>query len=231
MPTTGCDVNLLLFGPDGCGKTTQGELFAQHFGLRHIEPGAVFREQAGQHTRLGDQAQQYIRRGQLVPNSIIIPIIHEALTQDRQQGWVLDGFPRSSTQARSLWVELGEAGLPLDWVIEIDAPRELTMERTMGRRICASDAQHTNNLSVPQLQPVDGRCRLCGGELSIREDDQNEPAIQRKLDIYYDKNAGTQSAIDFFKEQAALGQTKYQVVDGSGLVDEIHARILAIIGV
>ena len=220
-------MNILIFGPNGSGKGTQGSLLKKKFNLAHIESGAIFREHISQGTDLGKKAKEYIDKGELVPDEITIPMVLETLKEKGKDGWLLDGFPRNINQAKKLWEALQEAGMKLDYVVEIILPREVAKNRIMGRRICVNDPNHPNNIFIDAIKPVDGKCRVCGGELKTRSDDQDEAAINKRHDIYYDTKTGTLAAAYFFKELAPKAGFKYIELDGQGSIDEIKERLLA----
>lgn len=219
-------MNILIFGPNGSGKGTQGDLLKQKFNLAHIESGAIFRENIRNNTELGKKAKAYIDRGDLVPDEITIPMILDTLKKQGASGWLLDGFPRNMEQARKLWEALREAGLPLDYVVEIELPREIARKRIMGRRLCANNNNHPNNVNIPAIAPVNGKCRVCGGELSARPDDQDEQAINKRHDIYYDEKQGTLAAAHYFRDLARQGSTRYITLDGAGDIDSIRKSLL-----
>lgn len=219
-------MNILIFGPNGSGKGTQGELLKQKFNLAHIESGAIFREHLSKGTELGKKAKAYMEKGELVPDEITIPMVLETLKEKDADGWLLDGFPRNMEQAEKLWTALKENNVNLDYVVEIDLPREIAKKRIMGRRICKNNNNHPNNINIEAIMPIDGKCRVCGGELSERADDQDQAAINKRHDIYYDKANGTLAAAEFFKKIAEKGKTKYIVLDGKGTIEAIKDNLL-----
>lgn len=219
-------MNILIFGPNGSGKGTQGELLKQKFNLAHIESGAIFREHLSKGTELGKKAKAYMEKGELVPDEITIPMVLETLKEKDADGWLLDGFPRNMEQAEKLWTALKENNVNLDYVVEIDLPREIAKKRIMGRRICKNNNNHPNNINIEAIMPIDGKCRVCGGELSERADDQDQAAIDKRHDIYYDKANGTLAAAEFFKKIAEKGKTKYIVLDGKGTIEAIKDNLL-----
>jgi len=221
-------MNILAFGPNGSGKGTQGAIVKEKYGMDHIESGAIFREHIKGGTELGKKAKEYIDRGDLVPDDITIPMVLETLAKSKEKGWLLDGFPRSLAQAEALDKALNESGMALDYVIEIVLDREIAKERIMGRRLCANDNNHPNHIAFEAIKPVekDGKlvCRVCGGELSARADDQDEEAINKRHDIYYDENTGTMAAVNYFKNNS---NAKVISVDGSKAIKEISEEILS----
>lgn len=220
--------NILVFGPNGSGKGTQGAIVQKKFNIPHIESGAIFREHIGGGTELGKKAKAYIDRGDLVPDDITIPMMIARLKKDDcKNGWILDGFPRSKEQAITLAKNLKEAGLALDYVIEIVLDRQIAKERIMGRRLCVNDNNHPNHIAFEAIKPVekDGKivCRVCGGELKVRADDQDEVAIGKRHGIYYDTKTGTMAAVNYFKEAGGL---KVISVDGSASIGKVTELIM-----
>ncbi|MDR2549832.1 MAG: adenylate kinase [Desulfobulbus sp.] len=220
-------MNILTFGPNGSGKGTQGAIIKEKYGIDHIESGAIFREHIKGGTELGKKAKAYIDRGDLVPDEITIPMVLETLAKSKEKGWLLDGFPRSLAQAEALDKALKEAGMKLDFVVEIMLDRQIAKDRIMGRRLCANDNNHPNHIAFDAIKPVekDGKlvCRVCGGDLSARADDQDEGAINKRHDIYYDDKTGTMAAVNYFKKQA---DTKMISVDGSKSIKDVSALIM-----
>ena len=220
-------MNILIFGPNGSGKGTQGNLVKAKYNLAHIESGAIFREHIGGGTELGKKAKEYMDRGELVPDSITIPMVLETLKTKGADGWLLDGFPRNIAQAEQLHKAMQEQGMKLDYVVEIDLPRNIARDRIMGRRVCKNDGNHPNNIFIDAIKPNGDRCRVCGGELSTRSDDQDEAAINKRHDIYYDTKNGTLAAAYFFKNLAAEGKTKYIELNGEGSIDSIKETLIS----
>ncbi|HEB50387.1 MAG TPA: adenylate kinase [Desulfobulbus sp.] len=220
-------MNILIFGPNGSGKGTQGAIIKEKYGLDHIESGAIFREHIKGGTELGKKAKEYIDRGDLVPDDITIPMVLETLQKSKDKGWLLDGFPRSLAQAEALDKALKESGMALDYVIEIVLPRDVAKLRITGRRLCANDNNHPNHIAFDAIKPVekDGKlvCRVCGGELSTRPDDQDEEAINKRHDIYYDDKTGTMAAVNYFKNK---GDVKVISVDGQPSIKEVSEAIM-----
>ncbi len=220
-------MNILIFGPNGSGKGTQGALLMEKFGIAHIESGAVFRKHVGGKTELGLKAKEYMDRGELVPDEITIPMILDILKDAGSAGWLLDGFPRNMEQAKKLDEALNAANMGLDYVVEIILPREIAKNRIMGRRLCKNNNNHPNNIFIEAIKPNGEECRVCGGELSARADDLDENAINKRHDIYYNTVDGTLAAAYYFKDLAAKGKTKYIEVNGEGAINEIKETLLA----
>jgi len=225
-------MNILIFGPNGSGKGTQGAVVQKKFNITHVESGALFRENIKGGTELGKKAREYIDRGDLVPDGITIPMILDRLKkEDCKTGWLLDGFPRNPEQAEALEKALEQAGMALDYVIEIELDRETARKRIMGRRLCEKDNNHPNNINIEEIAPPmkDGRhvCRVCGGELSVRADDQDQAAIDKRHVIYYDGVNGTTAAVNYFKKLAESNNNiRFISLDGTPAVEEV-SRTLA----
>lgn len=219
--------NTLIFGPNGSGKGTQGALVKKKYNQAHIESGAIFREHIGGGTELGKKAKEYIDKGDLVPDDITIPMVLETLKTKGGDGWLLDGFPRNPVQAKKLWEALEADGVQLDYVIEIELDRGIARDRIMGRRLCVNDPNHPNNVNIPPIAPDGDKCRVCGGELKTRADDQDADAINKRHDIYYDDKEGTLAAAYFYKDICAQGKCKYIALDGSGPIDEIKEKLMS----
>ena len=217
-------MNILFFGPNGSGKGTQGAILKEKYSIPHIESGAIFRENISNGTELGAQAKSYIDKGDLVPDEITIPMILDRLQrEDCKEGWLLDGFPRNKNQAIKLDNSLKNAGLKLDIIVEIQLDREIAKNRIMGRRLCENDNNHPNNIYIDAIKPDGDKCRVCGGSLKTRADDQDEEAINKRHDIYYDTETGTMAAVNYFKNT----DSKVISVDGSMGIKEVTAAILA----
>ena len=173
------------------------------------------------------KAKAFIERGDLVPDEITIPMVLETLKKSKAKGWLLDGFPRSLAQAEALDKALKDADMPLSYVIEILLDRQIAKERIMGRRLCVNDNNHPNHIAFEAIKPVekDGKlvCRVCGGDLSARADDQDEEAINKRHDIYYDDKTGTMAAVNYFKK---AGGAKVISVDGSTSIKAVTESIL-----
>ena len=222
-------MNILFFGPNGSGKGTQGAIVKEKYNLPHIESGVIFRENISKGTELGAKAKEYIDRGDLVPDEITIPMILDRLKQDDcKKGWLLDGFPRNKNQAIKLDEALKGAAMDLDVVIEVLLDKQIAKNRIMGRRLCANDNNHPNNIFIDAIKPDGDKCRVCGGALSSRSDDQDEAAIDKRHGIYYDTDTGTLASSYYFKDLAEKeGKVKYLTIDGAPGVKEVTAELMS----
>jgi len=225
-------MNILFFGPNGSGKGTQGTIVKEKYNLPHIESGAIFRENISKGTELGAKAKEYIDRGDLVPDEITIPMILDRLKQgDCKNGWLLDGFPRNKNQAIKLDDALKAAGLDLNVVIEVLLDQQIAKNRIMGRRLCVNDNNHPNNIFIDAIKPDGDKCRVCGGDLIERADDQDETAIDKRHSIYYDTDTGTLASSYYFKDLAEKeGKVKYMTIDGAPSVQEVTAELMSKLG-
>jgi adenylate kinase len=224
-------MNILIFGPNGSGKGTQGAIVQKKYGVPHIETGVIFRDNISKGTELGKKAKAYIDKGDLVPDDITIPMILNRLREpDCEKGWLLDGFPRNLAQAEALWKALGDANMKLDVIIEILLPREVAKKRIMGRRLCPVDNNHPNNIFIEAIMPAekDGKtvCRVCGSDnLKTRADDQDEAAIDKRHGIYYDTKTGSLAAVNYFREKVKVIE-----LDGAPGVKEVSENLLKKLG-
>jgi adenylate kinase len=205
---------LVLLGKQGAGKGTQAARFAERYGIAHVATGDLFRAAAAAGTPAGREAEQYMNRGDLVPDELTLRIVDERFAEDglADQGFVLDGFPRTLPQAEKLEDVLD--GRPVDVVINLDVPTEIVLDRIAGRRICEKCGT-TYHVSAPPTQ--NWTCDVCGGQVVQREDD-TEDAVMRRLELYEKE---TVPIIDFYRK---LG--KLVVVDGTGTGDEVFERLV-----
>jgi len=227
-------MNIIIFGPNGSGKGTQGAIVQKKFNISHIESGVIFRENIKGGTELGKKAKEFIDRGDLVPDEITIPMILDRLKRDDcSNGWLLDGFPRNYEQAKAMHEALKNEGMELDYVIEIVLDREIAKKRIMGRRLCVNDNNHPNNIYIDAIKPAekDGEfvCRVCGGELTARSDDQDEEAINKRHNIYYDTDSGTLASVIYFKDLAGEGDSGPKIIelDGTPSVKDVSESLMS----
>jgi adenylate kinase len=222
-------MKVLFFGPNGSGKGTQGAIVKEKLKIPHIETGVIFRDNISRGTALGKEAKGYIDRGDLVPDSITIPMILDRLREDDcKGGWLLDGFPRNLIQAQELDKALKKEAITIDIVIETILARKIAKDRIMGRRLCVNDNNHPNNIFIDAIKPDGDKCRVCGGELKTRSDDQDEDAIDKRHNIYYDTKTGTMAAVNFYKALSAKagGMPRIIELDGRPGVKEVSADLL-----
>jgi adenylate kinase len=207
-------VRLLVLGKQGAGKGTQAVLIARHYGVPHISTGDMFRAASAARTPFGLKAKEFMKRGELVPDDIVIGVVAERLAKDDavDDGFVLDGFPRTRMQAEELQRLLGPGGL--DAAVDIDVATDVVLRRLSGRRVCRTCGA---TYHVDKPPKVDWLCDRDGGNVVQREDDMPE-AINRRLELYEQE---TGPLLDFY---AGLGLLV--TVDGVGELDEVFDRIL-----
>ncbi|MDD9300946.1 MAG: adenylate kinase [Desulfobacter sp.] len=222
-------MNILFFGPNGSGKGTQGKILKDKYNIAHIESGGIFRDNIKGGTDLGKKAKAFIDKGDLVPDEITIPMMIDRLKKDDcKGGWLLDGFPRNKVQAEKLYASLEEEGMKLDYVIELLLDREIAKNRIMGRRLCEKDNNHPNNIFIDAIKPDGDKCRVCGGALSARDDDQDETAIDKRHSIYYDSDTGTLASAYFYRDLAAKDDSiKYITLKGEAALPDVTAELIS----
>jgi adenylate kinase len=211
------ELNIVLLGPPGAGKGTQAARLAEDFGLRYIATGNILRDAVREGTELGKQAKEYMDRGDLVPDDLIIAMIKECLEQgDRANGFILDGFPRTERQAQALDEELEQLGRTLNAVLLFEVDEQDVVERLSQRRVCVK-GQHNFHLTFdPPKHPE--RCDVDGSRLVQRDDDKPE-VVQHRLEQYREKTA---PLIEYYERQGILRR-----IDGSRSPDEVSDQIRA----
>ncbi len=193
---------ILMLGAQGTGKGTVAGLLSESLNWPQISTGDIFRKNIKEETPLGVEANQYISKGELVPDEITVPMVVARLNEpDAQKGAILDGFPRNLAQAEKLDEILAEKGKKVDLVINLTSPKDEIIERILNRRVCSNQAcKTTYNLTMhPPKQ--EGICDKCGKELVQREDDSDEQAIKNRLDIYDEK---TLPLVEFYSQKGVL---------------------------
>jgi len=192
-------LNLLIMGPPGAGKGTQAEVLVKELKITHISTGDMFRNAIKEGTEMGKKAKEYMDKGALVPDEVVIGMVGERLSQpDTKAGFLLDGFPRTVEQARALDATLDSLAIKLDGVVNIVVPLDKLMARLTGRRVCKGcGASYHVIFNPPQSE---GKCNSCQGELYQRTDD-NEESVGTRLRAYEEK---TQPLIDYYKEKGLL---------------------------
>lgn len=214
-------MRLILLGPPGAGKGTQATFITQEFSIPQISTGDMLRAAVKAQTPLGLEAKAVMDAGKLVSDDIIIGLVQDRLTQnDCASGYLFDGFPRTIPQADAL----KNAGVSLDYVIEIDVPSEDIIERISGRRVHpASGRSYHVRFNPPKTEGVDD----ITGEALIQRDDDCEETVRNRLDVYANQ---TRPLVDYYSSWADSGDAKapkYRKISGVGSVEEIKARILA----
>ncbi|MGH8705493.1 MAG: adenylate kinase [Burkholderiales bacterium] len=214
-------MRLILLGPPGAGKGTQSAFITEKFGIPQISTGDMLRAAVKAGTALGLAARKVMDAGQLVSDAIIIGLVKERLKQpDCSKGYLFDGFPRTIPQAEAL----RDAGVPIDFVLEIDVPAEEIITRMSGRRVhLASGRTYHVKFNPPR---VEGKDDATGEPLVQREDDREE-TVRKRLAVYL---AQTRPLVEFYNRRAAArepGAPRYRKISGLGNVEQIRERAIA----
>lgn len=211
---------ILLMGPPGAGKGTQAERLIETYGIPQISTGDMFRAAVKEQTPLGLEAKKYMDNGQLVPDAVTVGIVKERLAKDDcKKGFILDGFPRTTSQAVSLDAILQDLGIKLNGVVNIAVPDEELVRRTTGRQICRSCGDTYHITFKPSKKA--GVCDKCGGALYQRDDDKME-TVKKRLCVYA---AQTKPLIDYYKNS-----NLYIEINGAREMDAVFNDIVASLG-
>lgn len=212
------ELNLILLGPPGAGKGTQAERLQADFDLAHISTGDMLRDQVSGGTELGRKAKSYMDKGELVPDEVIVGMLTERIQQpDAREGFLLDGFPRNERQAEALDAALEEHSRQLSAVLLIAVPDEELLRRLTGRRVCVKNPTHIYHLEFDPPKH-EGVCDQDGARL-IQRDDDSEPTIKRRLEVYH---AQTAPLIDHYERTGQLRR-----FDGTRSPEEVHRHLRA----
>ncbi len=212
-------MNIIFLGPPGSGKGTQAKILTEKFGIPQISTGDMLREHVGKGTDLGLKAKEYMEKGQLVPDEIILDMVKERLSEsDAQKGFILDGFPRTVAQAEALDKILDSVGKKIEYVLALIVPDEELIIRLTGRRTCKNCGMMYHIKFKPPKE--EGKCDACGGELYQRPDD-NEETVKNRLKVYHQQTA---PLIEYYKNKRILFE-----VDGSKSIEEITQQLLQIL--
>ena len=210
-------MNLILMGPPGAGKGTQGEILAKKLNIQTISTGVMLRSAMKEGTEVGKVAAKYINDGLLIPDSVIVDVVKERLSKpDVEDGFILDGFPRTVAQAKALT----EAGLKIDKVLSIDVSDDEIVGRLSSRRECSKCGAPYNEVSNKPAK--EGICDKCGGELIRRADDVPE-TIMNRLSIYHNE---TEPILHYYKEMGHLVTAK-----GQPLIEDTVKSVFAALGI
>jgi len=208
-------MNIILFGPPGVGKGTQGVTLAEKLGIIQIAMGDLLRAAVQEGTPLGVKAKAFMDAGKLVPDDVVIGMIEERITaDDAEAGFLLDGFPRNVPQAEALAAMLDNHGLKIDRVVFMDAPETMLLERLSGRLICRGCGFGFHRHYSPPREA--GSCDRCGGELYQRDDDREE-VIAKRLGVYLDQ---TQPLLEYYS-----GSDAFAKINASGEVEAVYKEL------
>ena len=203
---------IVMLGPPGVGKGTQAKILAEKTGLVHVSSGDLFRENIKKQTELGQLAQSFMNKGELVPDDVTIAMVRERLSrQDCQAGAILDGFPRTPAQADALKQMLAEFGGDVDYVPFITAHDEVLVARLAGRWTCSAHG-HVFHTSIQSAAKQPGICDLDGSELYQRDDDKAE-TVTRRIQVYMQQTA---PLIKYYREAGKLVE-----IDGAQPIEEV----------
>jgi adenylate kinase len=210
-------MRLVLVGPPGAGKGTQAQFISAHLGIPKISTGDIFRANVSQGTPLGQEAKKFMDAGDLVPDEITIGMVVSRLEEeDAAKGFLLDGFPRNTPQAKAFDDLLLDAGTPLDVVLELVVDDDEVIRRLSGRRTCRN-CGHIWHIDFDPPS-AEGVCDICGGDLFQRDDDKPE-TIRHRLDVYYEQTA---PLIGYYATAGILVG-----IDAMGPVDDVTERAIA----
>ena len=213
-------MKIIMLGAPGAGKGTQAKKIAAKYGIPHISTGDIFRANIKNGTELGKKAKTYMDQGLLVPDELVVDLVVDRVNQDDcENGYVLDGFPRTIPQAEALTEALEKMGQKVDFAIDVNVPDENIVKRMGGRRVCVTCGATYHMVYAPTKK--EGICDTCGGELILRDDDKPE-TVQKRLNVYHDQ---TQPLIDYYTSQGIL-----RTVDGTVDIDDVFRAITEFLG-
>lgn len=213
-------MKIIMLGAPGAGKGTQAKKIADKYNVPHISTGDIFRANIKGKTELGNRAKEFMDKGELVPDNITIEMLLNRIKEDDcKNGFVLDGFPRTIPQAKSLTEALNGLGEKIDHAVNIDVPDIDIINRMSGRRACLScGSTYHIQYSAPKKENI---CDSCGSELTIREDDKPD-TVKKRLEVYH---AQTQPLIDYYNNENILSS-----VDGTKKMEDVFRDIIAVLG-
>ena len=213
-------MKIIMLGAPGAGKGTQAKLIAEKYSIPHISTGDIFRANIKNGTELGAKAKEYMDKGLLVPDELVVDLVMDRFkADDCKNGYILDGFPRTIPQAEALDKALTAAGDSVDYAINVEVPDENIVRRMSGRRACVGCGATYHIVYNPTK--VENKCDACGAELILRDDDKPETVLNR-LNVYREQ---TQPLINFYEGKGILKE-----VDGTKDMKEVFADIIAILG-
>ena len=213
-------LRLILLGPPGAGKGTQAARICQTYSVPHISTGDIFRKHIKEGTEFGIKAQEYMNKGQFVPDNLVLEIAEARLMEeDCKNGFLLDGFPRTVNQAEQLDQFLDERNLSIDKVLNIEVDKEALMTRLIGRRVCRNCGATYHVINMPPEK--EGICDVCGGALYQRSDD-TAATVENRIEVH---NAQTISLIEHYKKVGKIAH-----IDGGTGLDNVFSDIVNAIG-
>ncbi len=211
-------MNVVLLGPPGAGKGTQGDLLSERCGVPKYATGDILREAVRRGTRLGREAQRYMEQGELVPDEVVLGLVREALASgEAQDGFILDGFPRTVAQAEGLEALLEARGTALDAVVFFSVPEDELVQRLSSRRVCG-DCGAVYSVGSDGRRDVGSRCPACGAKLELRDDDRPE-TVRVRLRVYREK---TEALLGWYGRHEEM----LRELDAVGTVEEVQKKLL-----
>ncbi len=213
-------MKIIMLGAPGAGKGTQAKKIADKWQIPHISTGDIFRANIKNGTELGKKAKEYMDKGLLVPDELVVDLVVDRVKQDDcVKGYVLDGFPRTIPQAEALDAALQAIGEKVDYAINVEVPDENIINRMSGRRACVACGATYHIVHIPTK--VEGICDRCNAQLILRDDDKPE-TVKKRLDVYHEQ---TQPLIDYYTNKGVLVE-----VDGTVEMEEVFNAIVKILG-
>ena len=213
-------MKIVMLGAPGAGKGTQADKIAEKYNIPHISTGDIFRSNIKAGTELGKKAKSFIDQGLLVPDEVTIGMLLDRIHEvDCENGYILDGFPRTIPQAESLTAALEENGEAIDFALDVEVPDASIVNRMAGRRACLKcGATYHTEFAAPKKE---GICDKCGSELVLRDDDKPE-TVQKRLEVYHEQ---THPLIDYYKKKGVL-----HAIDGTLSMETVFKNIVDILG-
>ena len=213
-------MKIIMLGAPGAGKGTQAKMLAEKYSIPHISTGDIFRANIKEGTELGKKAKEYMDKGLLVPDELVVDLVIDRFkADDCKNGYILDGFPRTIPQAEALDAALAAQGDKMDYAINVEVPDENIVNRMSGRRACVGCGA-TYHIKYNPTK-VEGICDVCGKELILRDDDKPETVLNR-LKVYHDQ---TQPLIDYYGQAGIVKE-----VDGTVGMNDVFNAIVEILG-
>lgn len=213
-------MRIIMLGAPGAGKGTQAKKIVEKYAIPHISTGDIFRANIKNGTELGKKAKTYMDQGLLVPDELTCDLVVDRIQQeDAQNGYILDGFPRTIPQAKCLTEALKKLNSNIDHAIDVDVPDENIVKRMSGRRACLKcGATYHLEYAAPKTEGV---CDACGDSVVLRDDDKPE-TVGKRLEVYHEQ---TKPLIEYYKAQGVL-----TTIDGTKSLDEVFQQIMDILG-
>ncbi len=212
-------MKIIMLGAPGAGKGTQAKRLAAKYGIPHISTGDIFRANIKNGTELGQKAKVFMDQGLLVPDELVVDLIMDRFQEpDCENGYVLDGFPRTIPQAKALDAALAGKNDAVEYAIDVDVPDETIISRMSGRRACVACGATYHLVTIPPRK--EGICDVCQAELILRDDDKPE-TVEKRLKVYHEQ---TQPLIDYYKEKGIL-----RSIDGTRSPEDTFSDIIGIV--